>query len=483
MSGAWNLRRRILSGYLVPLLLMVGVAAAVYLQTQQLQKLSADTVEAGRTVALAKEAHVGIAQFQRDMRGYLIGREWAARDAAAKNMARALQNLTALATVVTSSEQRAALAQLQKTVDEMNRIADDYARLAGAGNVSKAMQLFRESDLNGLSTRIDTLIDEIEAQELAELAQRGVEQEEAAHGLVAVTLGAVVAAIVLAFAIGRLLSGRIAETIGESVVQMSTASTEIAATVDEHERTVTQQAAAVSEVSATVQELGMSARRSASQAESAAAAATEALDLAQQGTRAAGEAAQQTAGMREKIDTFTNQILGLSAQAGQIGGIAKLVSELASETNMLALNAAVEAARAGEQGKGFAVVASEIRKLAVQSKKSAERADALVAEIQKATNGAVMVTEDGSRSADEVLMAAKRVTEAFEAITGAANEVAENAQQVMLNSKQQAAALNQVTEAMQSLSAGSRQMATGTEQTKVGIGNLREVALGLKAMV
>jgi methyl-accepting chemotaxis protein len=40
---------------------------------------------------------------------------------------------------------------------------------------------------------------------------------------------------------------------------------------------------------------------------------------------------------------------------------------------MLALNASVEAARAGDSGKGFGVVASEIRKLADQSRKSAEK--------------------------------------------------------------------------------------------------------------
>jgi methyl-accepting chemotaxis protein len=50
----------------------------------------------------------------------------------------------------------------------------------------------------------------------------------------------------------------------------------------------------------------------------------------------------------------------------------KIINDIAFQTNILALNAAVEAARAGEQGRGFAVVAAEVRKLAENSKKSAD---------------------------------------------------------------------------------------------------------------
>src|SRR5450830_329278 len=203
-----------------------------------------------------------------------------------------------------------------------------------------------------------------------------------------------------------------------------------------------------------------------------AAAAQQSLDVTQEGIRLANQVSESMTGMKQKVGSVAEQILRLSEQAGQIGGIAKVVGELAGETNMLALNAAVQSARAGEHGKGFAVVAAEVRKLADQSKKSAERANALVAEIQKATNSAVMVTEEGSKTADEVTAIIDKTLDAFGAVATTANSVSVGAQQLLLNSRQHAAALGQVTEAMKSLAAGSTQMAAGTEQTKKGVQKL-----------
>lgn len=60
-----------------------------------------------------------------------------------------------------------------------------------------------------------------------------------------------------------------------------------------------------------------------------------------------------------------------SRNVEKINALTENILEIASQTNLLALNASIEAARAGEAGKGFAVVADEIRKLADDSKDTA----------------------------------------------------------------------------------------------------------------
>jgi methyl-accepting chemotaxis protein len=195
------------------------------------------------------------------------------------------------------------------------------------------------------------------------------------------------------------------------------------------------------------------------------------------------ETLSEMANLRQKVTAIAEQIMHLSEQTIQIGNISGLVSDLANQTNILALNAAVEAVRAGEHGKGFSVVAAEIRKLADQSKQSAENIGTLVAEIQNKINSAVMVTDEGSKTVNTGIQIANRTAEAFAGVAEAVNNMVINNQQISLNTKQQVQAIQQVVEAMNNINLGAKETAIGISQTKEGTSQLNEATTKLQEMV
>jgi CHASE3 domain sensor protein len=483
MTTKATLKQRILLGYLVPLLLLLGVATITYYHVQTVRSVSADLERENGIVRDVNKYHMETERIMRGVRAYLLTGDKRALAMFQEAVTARRAVFDSLSSGVLDLQQRDSLREIAELGEQVLESSKKYVDLVSAGQTDQAQTAFRSGDEVGLVTRMEEVFKRFEGREGLILVASGAEVRSAMSRLVWLVVLSTLVALVAAIVVGNVTAGRISAVIGEAVIGVSSSSTEIAATVNEHERAVSQQAAAVNETTSTVEELGASSRQSAGQAEATAEAARQAIEVTQNGIALANQVSHSMTALKHKVSSVAEQILRLSEQAQQIGTIARVVGELASETNMLALNAAVEAARAGEHGKGFAVVAAEVRKLADQSKKSGERANALVAEIQKATNSAVMVTDEGSRTAEEVTVITAKTLDAFNALASTANGVSESAQQVLLNSKQQAAALSQVTEAMKSLSAGSREMAAGTVQTKAGVLKLNGVALELKAMI
>jgi hypothetical protein len=289
--------------------------------------------------------------------------------------------------------------------------------------------------------------------------------------------------VVSVITLGWWFARSISKPLNNTINTLSTSSAEIAATVTEQERIANQQAASVNETNTTMEELGASSRQTAEQAQAAAYSTEMVLSLTQDGANKVNEMLQGMASLKGKVGAIAQQILHLSEQTSQIGSITAMVTDFANETKMLAMNAAVEAVRAGEHGKGFSVLSVEIRKLADESKRSADRINALVVDVQKATNATVMATEEGTKTVDAGIELTQSTAATFDSVAAAVGSASESAQQISLNVAQQAEAVKQVVEAMNALKISSKESASGIAQTKVGIQTLNEAAQQLKSMV
>ena len=93
------------------------------------------------------------------------------------------------------------------------------------------------------------------------------------------------------------------------------------------------------------------------------------------------------------ITTITERVRTTNESINRIEDMVKIIAAISTQTNLLSLNASIEAARAGEAGKGFGVVAEEIKKLAGQSKESAEQIELIVEEILRLSSECVEAAE------------------------------------------------------------------------------------------
>jgi Methyl-accepting chemotaxis protein (MCP) signalling domain/Cache domain len=311
--------------------------------------------------------------------------------------------------------------------------------------------------------------------------------EQAAYaelqGLLWTILGGAGFTALLTLGLTTLFADRLTNYIQKTIASITNSANEIVDTVQSQEITVNQQANTAIETTNTINQLESLSSQSAAQAASSATGARQALSLSEEGTLAVQQTLRGMSDLRDNVDEIAAQVVNLGEQTGQITTISDLVSDLAKQTNMLALKAAVEAARVGEQGKGFGVVAGEIRKLAEESKKSAEKINNLATDIQVSINRTVMVTDRGTKTVTEGIQLAENTAATFIGVTDAVNNVFLNSQQISSSAKQQATAIQQVLGAMTIVSQGSQESAIGMHKMKTSTRELNQIADELQAVV
>ncbi len=480
MFSNLKIRGRLLLGYAIPLSFTALISGLIHITAQEVFNAFQEVERVQAIIIRVGKLNSSAQGMVRNSRGYLVAGNREFLEEFQTYDAQFAQLNDELLQLVTDSQQEIRLREMIQLKEEYAEFADNLHNLIGQGKLNEAVASFKTGQGTGFVRRFDELQVQFSAIEEQVLKDQADQAQNSLNALILIVSVGTLFLVILKVGLALFISGGLAKIINQSTEEIASSLAEIAATVEQQERTATQQASSVNETTTTMDELGASSRQVAEQAMASVSAAQQALELTQGGRKAVDNTLKGMEDLREKVSAIAQQIVLLSEQTGQIGNISALVSDLANQTNMLALNAAVEAVRAGEHGKGFAVVASEIRKLADQSRKSADKINVLVMDIQGSINSTVMVTEEGTKTVVFGVDTAQKTAQAFTGVAEAINDVVLNNQQISLNIKQQAIAIQQVVEAMNSINQGARETATSISQTRIGTQKLNEAAINLK---
>jgi len=265
---------------------------------------------------------------------------------------------------------------------------------------------------------------------------------------------------------------RYLENVSEAVSRLATTSTEILAIAQQQAAGAEEQASAVAQTVTTVDQVAQTATQAAQRARSVGEAVSRTQEIGQRGRQAVDDSIAALEKLEEQVESTAESILMLAEQAQAIGEIIATVNDIAEQTNLLALNAAIEASRAGEYGRGFTVLAGEVKALASQSKKATTQVRQILGEIQKATNTAVLSTEEVTKGVSVTTAVASQAGGTIKILTETLTEAAQAATQIMASAGQQATGMSQIHRAMKNLDQVARQNLVAIRQVEQAAQNL-----------
>ncbi|MFW5488545.1 MAG: methyl-accepting chemotaxis protein [Desulfovibrio sp.] len=235
-------------------------------------------------------------------------------------------------------------------------------------------------------------------------------------------------------------------------------------------------ALAMEQMRATVFEVASNASEAASNADKARQEATGGKDSVAKVIDAINDVHDQSAGLKETMDS-------LGAKAQDIGQVMGVISDIADQTNLLALNAAIEAARAGDAGRGFAVVADEVRKLAEKTMTATKEVAEAISSIQTSTAKSVADAEKSMDAVDRCAKLAEESGQALERIVDIVESTSGQVTAIAAASEQQAASTDEVGRIVEDISHVSNDTAEAMRLAREEIGDLASKAGQLESLI
>lgn len=209
-------------------------------------------------------------------------------------------------------------------------------------------------------------------------------------------------------------------------------------------------------------------------------------DVARRARDGATVAAQVATEMKVIADTVaasSEQVSRLVASTGEIGQMARVIKEIADQTNLLALNAAIEAARAGEQGRGFAVVADEVRKLAERTGRATAEIGGILQTVRSDANAAVAGMDAAAPVIANGVLRANSAAETLYVIEEQAQGTLEKMRSLSEATHEQTGRIGEIVNNIDSVMCASQETAAATAQSLCSASELEQAAGALLSKV
>lgn len=171
----------------------------------------------------------------------------------------------------------------------------------------------------------------------------------------------------------------------------------------------------------------------------------------------------------EQMQAAVNAMDNITQTSQEISRIIDSIEQIASQTNLLSLNASIESARAKEEGRGFAVVAEAIGELALKSSKAAHMTRELIEK-------SMAQTEVGNSKI-------KSMAGALEIMVNKSKEMTEFAEKVRKNSEIQRNAMEKIESGIEAISHVVENNAAAAQESSAASAELAENAENLKETV
>jgi methyl-accepting chemotaxis protein WspA len=384
-----------------------------------------------------------------------------------RSVLRPLTSLTAAVNQVAAGDQSARAGVFGK--DEIGQVAVQFNHMAQAiaDNQARERQATTE-----LWNKVDLLLEVVRKATAGDLTGRVTVAGSDAIG----QLGGELARM---FDNLRLLLDR----VQKAGIQVTTSTTEIAASARQQESTGVEQAQTSVEVLSTTKEISANTAQLLKAMEEVTQLTEHTSSATATAQGGLGRMDQTMQRMVSATDSINAKLAALSDKASNINNVLTTITKVADQTNILSLNAAIEAEKAGDAGRGFSVVAAEIRRLADQTSIATWDIEQMLKEMQSAVSASVMgmdkFSEEIKRSVDEI----RDVGDGLKTVIDQVQKLAPRFDMVLEGMQSQAVGASQISETMTQLNEATQQAVDALKATSEAVQQLQYAAQDLQTGV